>query len=133
MLGNRFLGFGAAFCVATIMAIGTALAFEEQAFDAGKFKAAQQSGKPILVDAYAPWCPVCRAQQGVFEKLKQNAKYGALTVFKIDYDHQPEALKALNVHRQSTLIAFKGEKETGRTVGDANADSIEALLDSAVD
>lgn len=132
MPGNRFLGVTAALCVTTIMAMGTALAFDEQAFDAAKFKAAQQSGKSILVDAYAPWCPVCRAQHSVFEKLKQDAKFGTLTVFKIDYDHQPDALKALNVHRQSTLIAFKGEKETGRTVGDTNPNSIEALLQSAV-
>ena len=33
---------------------------------------------------------------------------------------------------QSTLIAFKGTKETGRSTGDTNAASIEALLDKTV-
>ena len=33
-----------------------------------------------------------------------------------------------NVQRQSTLIVFKGKQEAGRSVGDTNAASIEALL-----
>lgn len=132
MPNNRSIRIAAIFCAATLMSVGTALAYEEKAFTDAQFKAAQQAGKPILVDAYASWCPVCRAQQTVLDKLKQNGKYDALTVFKIDYDNQPDALKSFNVQRQSTLIAYKGEKETGRSVGDTNAASIEALLDSAL-
>jgi hypothetical protein len=33
---------------------------------------------------------------------------------------------------QSTLISFKGSKEVGRSTGDTNASSIEALLDKSV-
>lgn len=38
----------------------------------------------------------------------------------------------LNVHQQSTLITFKGKKEVGRSIGDTNATSIEALLNKAI-
>lgn len=107
---------------------GAAAAFNEQPFTNAAFKAAQASGKPILVDAFAPWCPTCRAQQKVFGTLKGDAKYDALTVFKLDYDNQKDALKTFGVQKQSTLIAFKGDKETGRSVGDTSASSIEALL-----
>ena len=55
-----------------------------------------------------------------------------MVVFKVDFDSQKDALRALNAQRQSTLIVFKGEKETGRSVGDTNPGSIEALLDSAL-
>jgi thioredoxin 1 len=38
----------------------------------------------------------------------------------------------LKATSQSTLIVYKGETEKGRTVGDTNAASIEALLDQAL-
>jgi thiol-disulfide isomerase/thioredoxin len=114
------------------MTVGSSFAYDEKPFTDAAFKAVQQAGKPILIDAYAPWCPVCRAQQKVLGELKQNAKYDGVTVLKIDYDNQADALKAFGVRRQSTLIAYKGDKETGRSVGDTNAGSIAALLDSAL-
>jgi hypothetical protein len=38
----------------------------------------------------------------------------------------------LNAQTQSTLIVFKGETETGRSVGDTDKDKIAALLDKAL-
>ncbi len=96
------------------------------------FKEAQSAGGPILVDAYASWCPVCRSQKNVLATLNEDPKYAALTLFRIDYDNQADALRAFKVMKQSTLIAFKGDKETGRSVGDTQAASIKALIDSAV-
>lgn len=127
MLGTRLLNVAVAISAAIALS-GAALAYEEKPFTDADFKAAQQAGKPILVDAYASWCPVCRAQQNILGSLKQDAKYDALTVFKIDYDNQPEALRTFNVRQQSTLIGFKGDKETARSVGDTNAASIASLL-----
>lgn len=110
----------------------SAWAFEEKPFDMTSFKAAQSAGKPILVDTYASWCPTCRAQQKVLGALKENPKYDALTLFRVDYDNQVDVLKTFKVQRQSTLIAFKGDKETGRSVGDTNASSIEALINTTL-
>jgi hypothetical protein len=41
-------------------------------------------------------------------------------------------VKAFGVRTQSTLIACKGDKETGRSVGDTNRASIGALLDKTL-
>lgn len=128
---RRSMTIAAVLC-AGMLGAGGASAYEEQPFTTPAFQAAQAAGKPILVDAYASWCPVCRAQQTVFETLRQDPKYDKLTVFKIDYDNQKDALKALQVQRQSTLIAFKGDKETGRSVGETKADSIAALIATAL-
>src|SRR5688572_27079189 len=124
----RMLNRIASAVVALALSAGATWAFEEKPFDMDAFKAAQSAGKPILVDAYASWCPVCRAQQAVFGGLKTNPKYDTLVVFKVDYDNQRDALDTFNVQKQSTLIAFKGEKETGRSVGDTKAASIEKLI-----
>jgi thioredoxin 1 len=119
-------------CVASAALSLAAAAFKEKPFDMAAFKAAQSAGQPIIVDAYAAWCPVCRSQQKVLAALKEEPSYAALTLFRIDYDNQADALRALKVTKQSTLIAFQGEKETARSVGDTDAASIKALLDSAV-
>ena len=115
-----------------VFSAGAAWAFDEKPFDQAAFEAAQSSGKPILVDVFAPWCPVCKAQQAVLGALKQDAKYNDLTVLKVDFDNQPDVLKSFNVRQQSTLIAFKGKTETGRSAGDTNKASIEALIATAM-
>jgi len=111
---------------------GAVLAFDEKPFTQATFEAAQSSGKPVLVDVFAPWCPVCKAQQAVLGGLKQDPKYADLTVLKVDFDNQTDVLKSFNVRQQSTLIAFKGKTETGRSAGDTNKASIEALIATAM-
>ena len=109
-----------------------ARAFETKPFDAAAFKAAQDAGAPILVDVFAPWCPTCKAQQQVFDTLTTKPDLDKITVFKVDYDNQKDAVKSFGARMQSTLIAFKGTTETGRSAGDTNAKSIEALLQSTL-
>ena len=109
-----------------------ASAAEWKPFDAASFAAAQKEGKSILVDIFAVWCPVCRAQNPILTQLTRDPKYKDLVVFKVDFDTQKPDVRALKATSQSTLIAYKGEKETGRTVGDTNPQSIAALVDSAL-
>ncbi len=111
---------------------GAVLAFDEKPFSAAALDAAQTSGKPVLIDVFAPWCPVCKAQQAVLGTLNQDPKYADLTVLKVDFDNQPDVLKSLKVSKQSTLIAFKGKTETGRSAGDTKKASIEALIATAM-
>jgi thioredoxin 1 len=122
----------ALFACVVLLGAQPASAAEWKDFDAAAFAAAQKAGKPILVDLFAAWCPVCRAQNPVLVQLTREPKFKNMAVFKVDFDIQKDALRALNAQRQSTLIVFKGKKETGRSVGDTNPGSIEALLDSAL-
>ena len=109
-----------------------AAAEEWKPFDAAAFAEAQKEGKPILIDVFAVWCPVCRAQNPILVQLTRESKYKDLVVFKVDFDTQKDALRALNAQSQSTLIVFKGGTEQGRSVGDTDQDSIAALLDKAL-
>jgi thioredoxin 1 len=122
----------ALFACVVLLGAQPASAAEWKDFDAAAFAAAQKAGKPILVDLFAAWCPVCRAQNPVLVQLTREPKFKNMAVFKVDFDIQKDALRALNAQRQSTLIVVKGKKETGRSVGDTNPGSIEALLDSAL-
>lgn len=109
-----------------------ATAAEWKDFKADEFTAAQAEGRPILVDVFAAWCSVCRAQNPILTKLTREPKYKDLVVFKVDYDAQKDVVRSFNVQRQSTLIVFKGDKELDRSVGDTSVLSIEGLLDKAL-
>jgi thioredoxin 1 len=110
----------------------SASALEQKTYDAAAFKAAQASGKPVLLHVTAPWCPTCKTQYSALESLSKNAAYKDVTVFKVDFDSQGTIYKPLKVTTQSTLIAYAGEKETGRLVGETGGKPIEALVKSAV-
>ena len=96
------------------------------------FKAAQKAGKPILVDVWASWCPTCKAQGPILKSLLADPKNKDMVMLRVNFDTQLDVLKALNVQSQSTLIVFKGTKETGRSVGDTDAGSMGALLATAI-
>ena len=64
--------------------------------------------------------------------LGADADFANLIVFRIDYDNQRDEWRALNVRRQSTLIAYSGARETGRLVAATSPDRIESLMRSAI-
>lgn len=109
-----------------------AAAFEAKRFEAKAFEAAQAAGKSILVEVHAPWCPTCKAQEPILSSLAQKPAFKNVTAFRVDFDSQKDALKALNVRQQSTLVVFKGKAEKGRSVGDTKAESIEKMLTGAL-
>ena len=131
MLARRTLLVAAIVIAASIGAL-PASAAEWKPFTQAEFAAAQKDGKSILVDIFAPWCPVCRAQNPILTQLTREPEFKDLVVLKIDFDTQKADVRAFKATSQSTLIAFKGEKETGRSVGDTNPASIADLVKSAL-
>jgi thiol-disulfide isomerase/thioredoxin len=109
-----------------------AAAAEWKAFDAKSFAEAQKEGKSILVHITAPWCPVCRAQKPILEQLTAEPKFKDLDVFTVDFDTQKADVRALGAQAQSTLIAFKGETEKGRSAGETSPVAIGVLLDKTL-
>jgi thioredoxin 1 len=114
------------------LAASPALAENAPAFDAKAFAAAQKAGKPILIAVHAPWCPTCKAQAPILSDLRADPKFRDLVYFVIDFDSQKDLLNRFGVRSQSTLIAFKGEKEEARSVGDTKRDSIFAMVGKAI-
>jgi thioredoxin 1 len=127
MLSKRRLLGMLGFCLA-LSFTSVAFAADKKPFSASAFEAAQASGKPILIDVSASWCPTCRAQAPILSKLMGDPRFKNVVAFNVDYDSQKDVLKRFNVQRQSTLVVFKGKQEAGRSTGDTNPASIEALL-----
>src|SRR5437763_9710271 len=122
MLSRRsalFVALSTAAAAGAVFATPT-FATETKPFTADAFAAAQKAGKPIFVDVHASWCPVCAKQKPILSELTADPKFKNLVFFVVDFDSQKDAVKAFDVRMQSTLIAFKGERETGRSVGDTD-------------
>jgi thioredoxin 1 len=134
MLSRRSALFAALFAAAAAAAVlvKPAFAIETKPFTADAFAAAQKAGKPIFVDVHASWCPICAKQKPILSELTADPKFKNLVFFVVDFDSQKDAVRTFGVRMQSTLIAFKGEHETGRSVGDTDRASIAALLNKTL-
>lgn len=123
--------------IASLIAAGmcanvSAFAESAPAFEAKAFAEAQKAGKPILLAIHASWCPTCKAQAPILSELRADPKFKDLVYFVIDFDSEKDLVNRFGVRMQSTLIAFKGEKEEGRSVGDTQRASIFALVEKSM-
>jgi thioredoxin 1 len=55
-----------------------------------------------------------------------------LSLLVVDYDKERALKQSLKVRTQSTLIVYRGEKETARLAGDTDETSLRAALKSAL-
>ena len=113
MLSRRSVLFATAAASAAFVA--PAIATETKTFDPESFAAAQKAGKPILVAIHASWCPTCKAQKPILSDLTAEPKFKNLVYFVVDFDAQKDVVRSFGARVQSTLIAFKGTNETGRS------------------
>lgn len=120
------LGLGL-FAVPARAAAPAPVPFDEQAF-----AAAQAAGRPILVEIAAPWCPACKAQAPILEKLRADPRFNKLVTFTIDFDTQKPFVRRFGAHLQSTLIGFKGKAEVSRSIGETQPEWIEAQLEKSL-
>jgi thioredoxin 1 len=109
-----------------------AWASEAMPFSDPAFEAAQKAGKPILLEVSAPWCPICRTQKPIIAKLAAEPRFNDLQIFAIDFDSQKDLLKRFDARMQSTLIAYRGSREVGRSVGETQQEWIEGLLEKTL-
>jgi thiol-disulfide isomerase/thioredoxin len=104
----------------------------ELPFDQAQFDAARTAGKPVAVVFHADWCPTCRAQAPVLKALSQTPELKALTLYVANFDTEKALKKSLGVTQQSTIVVFKDGKESARSTGDTQQESLSALLRHAV-
>ncbi|MDO8280662.1 MAG: thioredoxin family protein [Burkholderiaceae bacterium] len=109
-----------------------AMAGEIKPFSQQEFNALTRSGKAVVLDITAPWCPTCKEQKPILERLMKLPAYKDVTLMTIDFDSQKETLRKFKVTMQSTLVAFKGDREVGRSVGDTTPSGLEGLVKKTV-
>lgn len=94
------------------------------------FKKLQAEGKPILVEIDAGWCPICAKQRPIIDRLTEGASLKDVKILVVSFDGQKAVVRNFGATMQSTLIAFHGDKETGRLVGETDTLAIQKLLET---
>lgn len=97
-------------------------------FTQAKLDALNRSGQPVLVVIHADWCSTCKTQERVLQELLQQAEFERITLLRIDFDQQKEAVRSFGVEYQSTLIAFNNGREVGRSTAEQSPVQIAELL-----
>ncbi len=91
------------------------------------FDAAVSTGV-TLVDFWAPWCPPCKMQGPIVEKLA-DAYGGKALIAKVNVDEETRAANKYGISNIPTLILMKDGKEVKRFVGLQQEQQLAAALD----
>jgi thiol-disulfide isomerase/thioredoxin len=83
----------------------------------------RQSGKLVVIDAMASWCPPCKAMdrrtwtnQSLTKWMRENC-----IAVQFDVDRDPVSMKALKVRAMPTIIIYADGEELAREVGGFDA------------
>ena len=90
-----------------------------------------QTGAPVLVDFWAPWCGPCLMMAPAFEKACALVEPQARLV-KVDTEAHPDAGTQHNIRSIPTLAIFKGGREVARLSGARSAADLVQWINSQI-
>ncbi|MBI4912347.1 MAG: thioredoxin [Acidobacteria bacterium] len=94
------------------------------------FPKAKESGKPVLIDFWAPWCGPCRLQGPILDQVSQQVGDRAI-VAKVNVDEEPTLASEFGIQSIPTLVVLKGDRVLKRMVGVQQAGTLVGALEAA--
>lgn len=90
---------------------------------------AKASGKPTVVDFWAPWCAPCRMTKPVLEKLAREY-HEDVEFWPINSDQNQELLQELKVYGIPTVLLIQNGEVAGRYTGAQREDVYRQMFEA---
>ncbi|MCD9033376.1 thioredoxin [Luteimonas sp. Y-2-2-4F] len=90
-----------------------------------------QSGAPVLVDFWAPWCGPCRMIAPALDELAEDYA-GRAKVVKVDVDQNKATALKYNVRSIPMLLLFKDGQIQASQLGATGKAQLSQMIDKAL-
>lgn len=92
-------------------------------------QAVSSSGKPVVVDFWAPWCAPCRLTKPILETLAREYK-DKVAFLPVNADESRELLEHFRIFGIPTVLTLRDGEVVGRVTGAQNEAAYRALFEA---